>query len=78
MAILTCRPNEVTAPVHNRMPCILAQEYEDLWLDATVEDPAALAPILQPYPAELMRAYVISRRVNNPRHDDPSCIAPVA
>lgn len=78
VAILTSSPNELCAPVHNRMPCIVPRQYEDLWLDATVEDPATWAPVLQPYPAELMRAYAVSRRVNNPRNDDPACTTPLA
>src|SRR6266487_4334592 len=32
-AIVTCRPGEVVAPIHDRMPVILGQERESEWLD---------------------------------------------
>ena len=31
--IITCAPNAVMAPIHNRMPVILLPEDEDAWLD---------------------------------------------
>ena len=77
-AILTTHPNELVANVHNRMPVILRPEHEGLWLDPAVTDPAALAPAWAPYPADAMRAYPVSGRVNSPRFDDPECIGPVA
>ncbi len=46
-AILTTRPNELVAGVHDRMPVILTPEGEDLWLDPDARDPAALAPLLR-------------------------------
>jgi len=30
----------------------------------------AIEPMMQPFPAELMRAYPVSTRVNNARNDD--------
>jgi putative SOS response-associated peptidase YedK len=75
--LITTAPNELVAPVHNRMPVILRPEVEGLWLDRSVEDPQALLPLLVPYPAELMSAYPVSRRVNSPDFDSPLCIQPV-
>lgn len=73
-AILTTRPNELVAGVHDRMPVILTPEGEDLWLDADTHDPAALAPLFEPLGAEAMEAFAVSRRVNAPANDDPSVL----
>ena len=64
--IVTCGTNELTAKFHNRMPAIIATEDYDTWLTGTPEEALAL---LEPYPAEEMRAYPVSSRVNSPRND---------
>jgi putative SOS response-associated peptidase YedK len=74
-AILTTAPNELVAPIHDRMPVILRRELEAFWLDPQARD---LAPAFAPYPAELMTAYPVSRRVNSPRVDDLECIRALA
>jgi putative SOS response-associated peptidase YedK len=35
--IITTTPNELVAPVHDRMPVILSPELEQHWLDPEVE-----------------------------------------
>jgi len=74
--IITTRPNALVAPIHNRMPVILRPEAYQQWLDPAEQPPAQLQPLLQPYPAEEMTAYPVSRLVNNPRNDLPDCILP--
>ncbi|WP_228375334.1 MULTISPECIES: SOS response-associated peptidase family protein [unclassified Synechococcus] len=64
-------------PFHERMPAILTENDYDLWLDPQVRDPKLLLPLLRPYPAEAMAAYPVSTHVNNPRHEDPTCRAPI-
>jgi putative SOS response-associated peptidase YedK len=76
--IITTAANEVVAPVHNRMPVVLTPEAEAIWLDPDETDPLHLLPLLQPFPAERMRAYVVSTAVNNVRNDMPTLIEPVA
>jgi putative SOS response-associated peptidase YedK len=75
--IITTTPNALMESIHNRMPVILTREAEALWLDRRVEDPQALLPLLAPYPAEAMDAYVVSPLVNSPRNDTSACIEPV-
>ncbi len=41
-------------------------------------NPADLDPLLQPFPAEEMTAYPVSRLVNKPQNDVPEVIQPVA
>jgi putative SOS response-associated peptidase YedK len=75
--ILTTEPNELMRDLHNRMPVIIAREYYALWLDGATQDPAQLAPLLRPCPADELVAYPVSTRVNNPKFEDPSCIQAV-
>jgi putative SOS response-associated peptidase YedK len=75
--IITTAGNEVVAPVHDRMPLILARgASEDRWLDPNVKAVDALMPLLVPYPASEMRAVPVSRRANSPANDDPSVLEP--
>jgi putative SOS response-associated peptidase YedK len=74
--ILTCGPNALTAPIHDRMPCILRPEEEDLWLMPENREPQWLQRFLAPYPAEQMDAFPVSPAVNNPANDFPELIRP--
>ena len=76
--IVTCGPNAVTAPIHNRMPVILRPADEALWLDPTVTDVAAVARLLQPADPETMEAYAVSTLVNDFANDGPALIEPAA
>lgn len=74
--ILTTKPNEVIAPIHNRMPVVLqAADYDD-WLHPDPQPEQALH-LLRPFPAEKMATRPVSTFVNNPRNDSPDCIAPL-
>jgi putative SOS response-associated peptidase YedK len=75
--IVTTRPNELVAPVHDRMPVILPRELEADWLDPAISKEHALA-LLEPYAAELMTALPASTRVNSVRNDDPGVLVPDA
>ena len=68
--LLTTEANDLIAPMHDRMPVIVAPENYELWLDAPGEDLAALQPLLTPYPPWEMFARPVSLRVNNPSADD--------
>jgi putative SOS response-associated peptidase YedK len=73
--IITTRPNELVAPVHDRMPVILPSRAEDKWLDLAISKEHALS-LLEPYPAGLMVALPASTRVNSVRKDDPGLLLP--
>lgn len=76
-SIVVTDANEVLKPIHDRMPVILDPENYDKWLDPKNHDTDKLATLLKPYPATLMKAYPVSRRMNDPSHDEPDCIQPV-
>jgi len=71
--IITTDANEMVAEIHDRMPLIIAPGDYVRWL-SDEPDPHDL---LRPYPAELMRMWPISTRVNKPENDDPSIVDPV-
>lgn len=75
--IIVTTANEVIKPIHDRMPVILEEDDYETWLDRDTQDPAVLKPLLRQFPAALMKTYPVSRRVNNPKYDDPDCILPV-
>ena len=72
--ILTTKPNQFIAPIHDRMPVILSEETEALWLDPMTEEPDVLTPLLIPSPNELMASHTVSSLVNSPRNSAPECI----
>jgi putative SOS response-associated peptidase YedK len=71
--IVTTTPNELLAPIHDRMPVILAPSDFAGWLDPGTRDASRVLPLLRPHPADEMEAYPVGLRVNNPGNDDPSC-----
>ena len=75
--ILTTAPNELMQDVHDRMPVVLPQDMYDLWLDPGFAKVDELQSLLKPYPADAMRRYRVSQRVNQVRNDDPECAAEV-
>ncbi len=75
--IITTDANELVKPIHNRMPVILQPKDYQEWLDPGVEDKVELQKLLQPYPSEAMTAYPVSLLVNNPKNEDPECVAPL-
>jgi putative SOS response-associated peptidase YedK len=75
--IITTTPNDLVAPIHNRMPVILEQEDEQAWLDNEA-DSARLLALLVAYPADEMEAYPVSRAVNSPANEGAELLQPVA
>ncbi len=74
--LLTQPPNELVAPIHNRMPAILLSEQEQLWLSDEIPM-KELVEMIQPYPEEEMMAYAVSQRVNKVSENDASLVEPV-
>ena len=60
--IITGEPNELVAQIHPRMPVILPEQHHAAWLGET--DDGNLKALLLPYPADQMRMWEISPRVN--------------
>jgi putative SOS response-associated peptidase YedK len=74
--IITCDPNNVVAPVHNRMPVILDIQAGQHWLDP-VFPVEALQELLKPFPDDQLLAYPISKLVNSPTNDTIEVLEPL-
>jgi len=72
-AILTTAANEAVAPVHDRMPVLVAPADLARWLD-----PAAPAPadLLVPAPPGDLALHPVGLAVNSPRNDAPELVRP--
>jgi putative SOS response-associated peptidase YedK len=73
--ILTTTPNELMAPIHDRMPVIIAPRNYERWLDAESKAAPPL-DLLQPYPAAEMQAWTVSGKVGNVRNNASELLAP--
>jgi putative SOS response-associated peptidase YedK len=68
--IITTAPNELVAPIHDRMAVILPHEKWAAWLGEREADTDELRwMILRPYPPSLMRAYPVDARVGNVKNN---------
>ena len=72
-AIITTDANEMVAEIHDRMPLILSPADFARWLS---DDPDP-CDLMKPFPAEPMRIWPISTRVNKPENDDASIVEPI-
>jgi putative SOS response-associated peptidase YedK len=72
--VITTGPSAVCAPIHNRMPAVIAPADFDTWLSAAPNSSA----LLRPYPAEPMEAYPVSRSVGNVKNEGLWLVEPLA
>ena len=77
MAILTVTANATVAPIHDRMPAIIAPADFAAWLDVRGVTETEAFPLLKPAPADALEVVEISPKLNNPRHDTPDVQTPV-
>jgi putative SOS response-associated peptidase YedK len=73
-AIVTCSANAKLAPLHHRMPVIVAPEDYGLWLG---EQGKGAALLMKPAPEDLLNMHRVDRAVNAARHDAPELIAAI-
>jgi putative SOS response-associated peptidase YedK len=74
--IVTVGPNEVMAPIHDRMPVILQREDLPAWLSPNA-DAEQVAKVVVPAPAETMEAWRVSRRVSRATEDGADLLCPI-
>ncbi len=74
-AIVTGPPSELVAPIHDRMPVVLAPSSYAAWLDPSI-DVAHAQGLLGALADEAWIAEPVSAHVNSALHDDPRCIEP--
>lgn len=74
--IVTTRPNELMAGIHDRMPVVVPPDAWEQWLDPTPRDPGELHALLEPSDAIPLAAYAVGTLVNNVRNDGPELTLP--
>jgi putative SOS response-associated peptidase YedK len=76
--IITCGPNELIEPLHDRMPVILHESDWPSWLGETTTSGADLKELLAPYPADQMELWPVDKRVGNVKNEGPELAVPIA
>lgn len=75
--ILTTQPNDVVAPVHQRMPVIISSENYKVWLNFDTQTPSHLFHLFDPDLVQDLSALPVATLVNSPTVDRPECIEPM-
>ncbi len=72
--IITTAANDKIAPIHNRMPVIIAPDDYNRWLDKKITA-IEITDFLAADAYHAMLVTPISTRINNPLHNDESCLS---
>jgi putative SOS response-associated peptidase YedK len=73
-AVVTVPANETVAPVHDRMPVVLADPAAwEAWLDPAL-DADAVTPLLASLPAGALEVAPANPVLNHPDHEGPDCL----
>ena len=75
--IITRAANAAIAPLHDRMPVIIAKEHYGDWLGSDEPQRGLPQHALDQPLDEPLRIYPVSPLMNSPKVDDARCIAPV-
>jgi putative SOS response-associated peptidase YedK len=71
--IVTTRPSEQVAPIHDRMPVILERDHEAAWLDRETDSDELMAML---EPTDELELTEVGDAVNNVREDGPHLLDP--
>lgn len=77
MAILTTNANKDMAPIHDRMPVIIAPQDYGRWLDCRPGTAEGVLDLLRPLPDGLLDEVEVDRALNNPRNEGAHLQTPV-
>lgn len=72
--IITCEPNALMRPIHNRMPVILDNQAADDWMNPTEADPLSLKRLLIPARDDILLAQPASPLANSVKNDGPELL----
>ncbi len=72
--IITGEPNELVAPIHDRMPVMLPESAWSTWLDVDNHDTAKLHELLVPLPAGDLEKWPVSTLVNKADNNGPELL----
>ena len=77
-AIITTTANILLAPLHDRMPVVIAPDCWGDWLGENSAPERAVETLLRPYRADAMAFWAVDRRVGNIKNDSPDLFAPLS
>jgi putative SOS response-associated peptidase YedK len=72
--ILTTSANALMKDIHERMPLIIQPEQYKTWLDPQLTEVSKIQALTTPFPEQLMEAYPVGTKVNNPKNDGPELL----
>ena len=72
--IVTCAPNELIAPIHDRMSVVLYERGADDWMNPLESKPSSLKRLLVPAPDDSLVASPASPLVNSVKNDGPELL----
>jgi putative SOS response-associated peptidase YedK len=76
-SVITVPANQAVSAVHDRMPAILDNAAQALWLDPSIEDPAILTSVLKPYSGDDLLIHRVDRSLYKNLSSGPECIEPL-
>src|SRR3954469_20765154 len=75
--VITTDANEVIAPLHNRMPVILAPDDWPTWLGESAASESELRALLKPAPPEMLKLWPVSKQVGSVKNNYASLSEPI-
>lgn len=75
--IITTTPNDLVAPLHDRMPVILSSRGEEGWAGKGDDIPGIVDEFLVPFPSGDLEVFEVSRSVNNPANKTEASVTRV-
>ena len=75
-SVITTNSNATTMSIHDRMPVFIDPHDFKMWLDPKHPSDPAIVSLLKPASNDYLKVTQVSSRVNNPRHEDASCLEP--
>lgn len=76
--LVTTEANALMQPIHHRMPLILDEKAQSIWLNNSQYSKGKLMTIMTPYIHEDLQGYKVSRLVNNSRFEHPLTTKPLS
>jgi putative SOS response-associated peptidase YedK len=73
---LTTAPNSLLAPIHDRMPVLLAGDTARRWIGSAPLGGKDYGDLTSPLESGRMEARAVSRYVSNSRNEGPRCLEP--
>ena len=67
--IITTEPNALVAPIHDRMPVIVAPQNWETWLNPATQQ-TVVQGLIHPYTGEDLETFPVSKTVNSTERDD--------